>query len=608
MKQRSSFAMLLIPFFVLLVLAFSMLEERSGINYVISYPPMQFLPPLSGEINYNESEGTPIALVLFDSLDFAAQGHLQVVLDVLSSMRVRYVTADINHPLNKNYDDFDAVIVSFLNYDKAAKEIYDLFDWVENGGKVLISIRPDPSQTLNAEYRKLGISTIFPVLQDAHGVLFETDILPGAQGASIGLDFINHKSYPVELVPAATEHLKSSDNRGLPLLWQYDYDKGRFVVLNTDQFTTKISRGVIGASFSLLFDTFAYPVINSSVFFIDDFPGPFIPGSNEIIADEYGRSNQSFLTNVWWPDLESLTTKYGIKYTGALLETYIDETAPPFDKEGEVTRYKFFGGIVLDDGGELGLHGYNHVPLCPSTAGVNKNLDYPDWTNPEDMELSIFEAFRFSNEVFPDNSVQTYVPASNILCDEVRRWLPRALPDLRVISSVYLPSELGLAYEQEFEEADDGVIELPRISSGYELSDYFWWAIINELTLHYINSHYFHPTDVFHVVTEEKGWEEYFNQYENYVNWVTSSLPGLRTMTASEAGMAVQRFDRLVLNQYRVGSKYIIELENFYDEAQLMLRSDKVPIDVDGGTIEQVASNLYLVQASNDVITITFSE
>lgn len=607
MKQRYSFTMLLLPFFVLLILAFSMLEERSGFDYDISYPPMQFLPPLSGEINYNESEGTPTALVLFDSDDFAAQGHLQVVLDALSSMRVRYVTADINRPLNQDFDDFDAVIVSFLNYDKVASDIFALFDWVEDGGKVLISIRPDPSQTLNAEYRKLGISTIFTLLQDTHGVRFETDIFPGAQGASIGLDFFNHTSYPVDLDPAATTHLISADNRQHPLLWQYDAGEGRFVVINTDQFTTKISRGVIGVSFSLLFDSFAYPVINSSVFFIDDFPGPFIPGTNEIIQADYSRSNQSFLTNVWWPDLESLTTKYGIKYTGTLLETYIDETAPPFDQEGEIARYKFFGGIILDDGGEIGLHGYNHVPLCPSSAGVNDTLQYPDWENPEDMELSVLEVSRFSNEVFPDNSVTTFVPASNILCDEVRRWLPRALPDLKVVSSVYLPSELGLAYEQEFEEADDGIVEFPRVASGYELTDYFWWAAVNELSLHYINSHYVHPTDVFYTITEEKGWEEYFTLYENYVNWV-SSTPGLRSMTANEAGMAVQRYDRLVLNQYPDGSKYIIELENFYDEAQIMVRSDKVPAEVEGGTFEQVTSNLFLIQATSDVITITYSE
>ncbi|NIR63371.1 MAG: DUF2194 domain-containing protein, partial [candidate division Zixibacteria bacterium] len=60
--------------------------------------------------------------------------------------------------------------------------------------------------------------------------------------------------------------------------------------------------------------------------------------------------------------------KYGIKYTGTILETYIDETSPPFDQTGEIARYKFFGGIILDDGGEIGLHGYNHVPLCPPSA------------------------------------------------------------------------------------------------------------------------------------------------------------------------------------------------------------------------------------------------
>ncbi|NIR63372.1 MAG: DUF2194 domain-containing protein, partial [candidate division Zixibacteria bacterium] len=201
----------------------------------------------------------------------------------LSSMRVRYVTADINRPLNQDYDKYDAVIVSFLNYDKVASDIFELFDWVEDGGKVMISIRPDPSQTLNAEYRKLGIETIFTLLQNTHGVRFESEIFPGALGASIGLDFFNHTSYPVDLEPDAVVHLISADNREHPLLWQYDSGEGRFVVVNTDQFTTKISRGILGAGFSLLFDTFAYPVINSSVFFIDDFPGPFIPGTNEII-------------------------------------------------------------------------------------------------------------------------------------------------------------------------------------------------------------------------------------------------------------------------------------------------------------------------------------
>ena len=76
----------------------------------------------------------------------------------------------------------------------------------------------------------------------------------------------------------------------------------------------------------------------------------------------------------------------------------------------------------------------------------------------------------------------------------------------------------------------------------------------------------------------------------------------------AHAGMAVQRYDRLVLNQYPDGSKYIIELENFYDEAQIMVRSDKVPAEVVGGTFEQVTSNLFLIQATSDVITITYSE
>lgn len=199
------------------------------------------------------------------------------------------------------------------------------------------------------------------------------------------------------------------------------------------------------------------------------------------------------------------------------------------------------------------------------------------------------------------------MPPSNILCPESRRWLPQVLPDLQVISSLYLPGEGGLAYEQEFSEAPDGIIELPRVAGGYELSSYMRWAVINELALHYINSYYISPSDV---LTDahgpQKGWDYLHGQFEEYVRWLSEKTPGLRNLTALEGAMAVQRFSRLAIETEKQDGKVDISLGNFYDEAWLMLRSSKAPASIDGGVVTKVASNMYLIQALKPHIVVTF--
>jgi hypothetical protein len=225
------------------------------------------------------------------------------------------------------------------------------------------------------------------------------------------------------------------------------------------------------------------------------------------------------------------------------------------------------------------------------------------------MELAVYESYSFTKKTLPDIKITTYIPPSNILCPEARRWLPQALPDLRVISSLYLPGEGGLAYEQEFSEAPDEIIELPRVVGGYELSDYMRWAGINELELHYINSYYISPDDVLaDAHGPQKGWDTLHRRFEEYVQWLSENAPGLRNLTALEGGMAVQRFARLEVKTEKEDGRVDILLGNFYDEAWLMLRSSKALQSIDGGTVTQVSSNMYLIRALKPHILITFME
>jgi hypothetical protein len=224
------------------------------------------------------------------------------------------------------------------------------------------------------------------------------------------------------------------------------------------------------------------------------------------------------------------------------------------------------------------------------------------------MQLSIYELNRFGKSLFPDNVFTTYVPPSNILCSDSRAWLPTVLPELRIIASVYIQDADKTAYVQEFTEASDGIIELPRIISGYDPDDIQRFAAINELALHYVNSHFVHPDDVLDPERGAlKGWTYLRDQFDAYVQQLNDSAPGLRNMTSQEAAIAIQRFARLAVKTENINGTYEINLGNFYDEAWLMMRSTKKPASIEGGTITPVTSDLYLIKALKSKIVITFA-
>ena len=185
------------------------------------------------------------------------------------------------------------------------------------------------------------------------------------------------------------------------------------------------------------------------------------------------------------------------------------------------------------------------------------------------------------------------------------------IPEIKYIASVYLPDIDGQEYLQEFTESPDGVIEFPRIVAGYDMMDdeYARWAVINELSLHYLNSQFVHPDDMLDLDRHaEKGWSNLRDQYIGFIEWLQNTAPGLRNMTGSEGAMAVQRFSRLAVDTNIENGKLVISLGNFYDEAWLMVRSTHPPISIEGGVITQVSTNQYLVQALNPKITILFEE
>ncbi|HAF62116.1 MAG TPA: hypothetical protein DCK95_07310 [Anaerolineaceae bacterium] len=613
MKNNVSFSWLFLPILILALVSAAIFIERAGISPTIREPSLNFLKPKEDETNGELIEGEPKSLVLYDSVDDDGLRQLTVVTDTLDSMRVRYDIFDINEAYDVNDfigNGYEVIVITFYNLDKLNQQILDLTQWVENGGRMLFSIRPEITSTFTAIYRKLGIISYGYDFTSIAEILYTSDLFPGMKMRTLESGFVEDTSLALQLEDEAHVHLSSADRNATPILWDYDLGDGRFVVINSDQFLDKYDRGVICAAYSLLYDTFIYPVINSSMVFIDDFPGPIPEGSNEIVYQEFGKDIEEFYINIWWPDMKDFARRYGLEYTGLLIETYNEKVAPPFIEEKSVERYEYFGDSLLDLGGELGLHGYNHVPLVTNIDEIPAELGYPVWSSTEAMQTSIQDLYTFGISLFPEQEFFTYVPPSNILSSEARAWIPEIIPEVRVIAAQYIEyPAIAAFYDQEFEEASDGIIEVPRVISGYAVSPFYQWTAANELVLHYVNSHFVHPDDV---LDEERskgqGWVYLRDQFEQYLIWLESAAPGIRNMTASEGGMAVQRFDRLGVSTDCDNAGCIISLSNFYDEAWLLMRTKLAPATIRGGTITEVTPSLYLIGAQDARVEIDFEE
>lgn len=617
MRHSYSFSLIMLPLVMLLALAITLFVQRAGVTYSVNstyYTSQQFLPSEILEIKNYFPDEPASALVVYDSgAEYKEMKDLtENMYAILDTLRVKYDVYDVRSGDEFDFENYEVVVFGVLDTTDLDAKTFEIVQWVDSGGRIFFAIRPDKSSLFDNLLISSGVATTSENLVFRSGILFLTDLLPGARDKTIGSDFIWGSGYPVEIDnEECTVHVVSADDNKTPLVWACNAGKGRVVVINSDQFGAKVSRGLVAAAYTLSYDAFVYPVINSSTLYIDDFPAPFPEGSNELITKFYDMDTEDFFRNIWWADMQEIAEKYNIRYTVGMIETYDGNIVPPLPKQLELENHKYFGGAILAMNGEIIYHGYNHVPLCTAEHEINELNGYPAWPNTESAQLSLVEIYNFGNSVFSDYNILGYMPPSNILCSDSRRWLPIVVPDLKYIASIYLPDLDEEEYEQEFSEASDGVIEYPRIISGYDLIDdqYSIWAAMNELGLHYVSSHFVHPDDLLDTDRHaEKGWDDLKGQYEAFIAWLQDSAPGLRNMTGSEGAMAVQRYSRLALSTTETDKSLEITLGNFYDEAWLMVRTARKPLSVEGGQITQVSSDRYLIQALEPELTVLFEE
>lgn len=397
-----------------------------------------------------------------------------------------------------------------------------------------------------------------------------------------------------------------SSNGHTPLIWSTFVNSGSAVVCNIGIYG-KVFRGFYASAFSLLGSATAYPVINSAAFYLDDFPSPVPSGSGKYIKRDYNISISEFYSRVWWPDLTKLAERYGIRFTGVMIENYGDDTKSDPVRQTDNAQFEYYGGLLLRQNGEIGYHGYNHQPLVLPNTDYGNEYTYVQWPNRKAIIDSLNELIAFQKAVLPAATSSVYVPPSNILSSESRQILGEDMPQIRAIASMFLPTDSPLPYVQEFGVAADGVVEAPRIVSGSMVNDsYMRLVAVSELNMHYVSSHFMHPDDLLDEDRGAKeGWETYRKGLEDYLDWLEKSAPSIRMQTGTECAAAVQRFSGLTVSMATSDTGWDLKLGNLTDQGWLIFRAnDGTPGRVRGGSLTKLTGNLYLLKATSATVHI----
>ncbi len=604
---------LLVVWAVFIAMAAVLLVERAGVQYSAGQHKLGMLAandavPASSAIFGQK----PTCLVITDSdqdsVDDVKNQFDQILLDMKIAHRDVDIATDGADAI-PSLSSFDRVIVLMPSLDGLGTHLTDLMSWVSAGGSLMLGMTLDNSNYLQAIASKLGIESAGYDYVKAESIVPSDDFMLGG-GERYEFSDPFDSSLSVSLRDTAHVWAKTSDT-GTPLIWSNDCGSGRTVVCNIGIYD-KVMRGFYASAISLLGDATAYPVINSAVFYLDDFPSPVPSGDGTYIKRDYGLSIADFYTKVWWPDLQKLAQKYGIRYTGVMIENYedaVNQTEPA--RQADTTQFRYFGGMLLQMGGELGFHGYNHQPLALWDTDYGTLYDYKTWKNKETLVASLDELIAFQDEVLPNAHGSVYVPPSNILSASARKLIGTDVPRIKTIASTYFEDGTDLPYVQEFGVASDGIVEQPRIVSGGMVDDsYMRLAAVSELNMHYVSTHFMHPDDLLDPDRGAKeGWEVYKGGLTDYLDWLTKSAPDLRRQTGSECSGAIQRFSSVTVSVDTSADAWTLSLGNFHDEAWLMFRANNgEPGAVTGGELTHLTGNLYLLKANDKTVTIERKE
>ncbi|NOY59826.1 MAG: DUF2194 domain-containing protein [Calditrichaeota bacterium] len=582
------------------------------------------LPKDRGTQTFIKELKTPKVLLLYASRDTYASSMFKQTKIAFSYGKIPFDEFDISNGELPNLLNYSSIAIATEYISKFTKvTCKEIADFVAAGGGLAVMYRG---------YNE-NLSSVFGILSDKaepdfegkkQSLFFTRNLLPGIENCKISEDGIS--SYIVRIDSLATVFAKTKSE---PIAWLHKYGKGRVFYWNTALLSDKVNRGFIIKTLAMVQPYTITQIANLGLFYLDDFPNSSINDKVKPIQSEFDQTVTEFYYLRWYPDMIKLAHKFGIKYTSALIFNYNGRTCPPYqfyewlNGKLELSEKQAFASQwavqhlapIL----ELGLHGYNH-----------QSLTHKNWGSTDNMEKALD---RGRKRWAIDNIgalPYTYVPPLNIYDSTGTVALAKSYPGIRVIAGLYLGFfDQGQDREYKPEPWNKHFYDMPRVTSGFILTDFDKRAMISLLQSPGIWSHFVHPDDVYpfgerydddllnsfdiktiHWYGKPQDNGLYF-QLKHWLEFARKNYPWLRYMKTKNALPELIKFNNTILTHQAFGKRIIFKTNEtptfffFYTRDGQRVRS------IHGAKIvwkeNDEFTNSYLIEAKKKQVSITLS-
>lgn len=538
--------------------------------------------------------GTRMTVYLHENDSELSKGSIGNMEQALDYAKVPHERIDRDGITTLEPSPYSVLVLAGEHSEQWPKEAITSF--VEGGGRLMIAGRfVDESWD-----DLLGIKENKGFKDGVTGITFEQELFPGYVDLDASSSLLTHSIADVELEEDVEVPLRVEEE---PLMWINEVGEGKIMFFNSTVVTDKSVRGLLIHSMSLLPPSFVSAQASIKVMHLDDFPAPIPYSTTEAIDEEYGLSIKDFYTDIWWEDMKELKDDYDFTYTGYLIGTYRDDTEVIGEDLKKTIRYPmlYFGRSLLNGGGEIGLHGYNHQSLVTEEEPIDPELGYRPWENQGTMEEAVVEAKELFHYYFPEETLNSYVPPSNVLNRTGISALHETLPELRTISSLYIRGDEG-SFEQEFEmdERFDGLYHFPRMTSGYVDDPAAQFLMTDAIAHTGVFAHFIHPDDVLDPYRAKgRTWEDMYKDLQGIGEHVVTHYPYLESMTQSNATEKMIQYQESDISVSYEEDSILITGDTILSPSHLFIRVEQGKSIEEGshsfGTVELYSEGLYKI-------------
>lgn len=537
---------------------------------------------VSGDYLVIEDPEDPVSLQLRDSIEL-----------MLSSLGQKPVY--VSEPTEQQINSAKEGIIVTRTYLNEYDIFENLLDYADRGGLVVFAIRPEVNEVFKSVYQQLGIYEHY-YYKDSKGFHAAPGLLSDGEYHEED-DWIYNSMIELHVRDECT--VLAENNDGTPLIWYLGYGKGNILVMNNSLMTYKSSAGLMLSLIAKVKGNLMYPVINAKAFALESFPLPTDVNS-DFLKEYYLRSGRSFLRELWWPSMVRIGSNSGIKFTAGYLTDYASEDF--YDSEAvlvEEMDFKFYAKELARYSGEIAFTGFNQKPLYFKDPA--ESMTFVPWTSYDIAETRTADAINFFNKSMPDYNMYTFLPAERLIDEQGYELILKQFPNLQAICGDFTDKT---RYYQNFDVDENGIVQFPVVTEGFQVSDMDRWDLVNTVTSKGV---IFHSCDISELMLEtdpNQIWGNISKDFAGFTEDYIGSSP-LESLTVTQASMRVK--DMLALDaDIKYNSDSIdVKIKNMPEKASFMLLSfDGIPKNTPGVTCTKIHESKYLVTSTVDEFTL----